>query len=79
MQQNMTFTRRANIWWTNFQTKDISFGIHICWQGRVDIHFLCGMLSMGNVPIYTDKQGRQFAVSNSFHTNKAKPIRTGTP
>lgn len=75
----MTFTKYVSIWWTNFQTKDVSFGIHICWQGRVDIHFLWGMLSLGNVPIYTTTQGKQIAVANSFHLDKTKPLRAGTP
>lgn len=75
----MTFSKQTNFWWTHFGTKDVSFGIHICWQGRVDIHILWGMLSIGNVPIYTDKQGRQFAVSNSYHLDNTQPLRAGTP
>ncbi len=75
----MKYVKTTFIWWTDFGTKDISFGIHICWKGRLDIHFLHGMLSLGNVPIYTDKRGKQFAVSNSHHTDKTKPVRAGVP
>ncbi len=74
------------IWWTDFGTKDISLGIHICWKGRVDFHILTGMLSLGRIPLY-DNNGKEFALSNSFHesTNKRdyikkrKPFRAGNP
>lgn len=66
-----------------------TFGIHICWKGRIDIHFWTGMLSIGKVPIYMyvdiDKQWRSVAVSNSYHEGKLKkerksrPIRAGVP
>lgn len=75
----MTFYKFRKIWWTNFQTHDISFGMHICWKGRVDIHFLCGMLSLGRVPIYKTHNGKLIAVSNSYHSDKKKPFRAGIP
>lgn len=28
----------TKIWWTSFGTPDISLGIHICWDGRIDFH-----------------------------------------
>lgn len=75
----MKFHKIVYFWWTNFETKDVSFGIHICWKGRVDIHFLSGMLSIGNVPLYKTKEGKIIAVSNSFHSDKKKPIRASIP
>ena len=76
----MKFENIAHIWWTpNFGTNDVSFGVHICWKGRVDIHFMWGMLSMGVVPIYKTKTGKLIAVSNSYHSDKTKPIRASTP
>lgn len=66
-------------WTKDFGTNDISFGIHICWKGRIDIHVLFGMLSIGRVPMYRNlKTGLVFAVSNSFHKTKKPPYRAGT-
>ena len=68
MPNKYEFIRMAFIYWTpNFGTRDISFGIHLCWAGRVDIHFLFGMLSIGRVPIYRWTGKPEFASSNSFH------------
>ena len=75
----MKYIKTTFIWWTDFGTKDISFGIHICWKGRLDIHILHGMLSLGNVPIYMDREGKEFAVSNSFHKTGKRPFRAGVP
>ena len=75
----MKFLRMAKFWKIpNFGTKDVSFGIHWCWQGRLDIHFWHGMLSIGRVPLYQMNDGRIIAVSNSYHSDKTKPIRAGT-
>ncbi len=59
------FSHIAPIWYTHFGW-DVSLGIHICWKGRIDIHFLFGMLSLGYVPIY-ERARKKFAASNSFH------------
>lgn len=80
----MTFNHIARIWWTDFGTKDISFGIHICWDGRIDLHIWTGMLSLGVVPIYEkrDMLGKKLlAVSNSFHKDitKTSRMRAGVP
>jgi hypothetical protein len=80
----MKFDHIARIWWTDFGTKDISFGIHICWAGRIDLHIWTGMLSLGNVPIYEkiDRNGKKLlAVSNSFHIDitKTSNMRAGVP
>ena len=76
----MNFYTIKPFWLTRFPGADISFGIHICWAGRLDLHLLNFMLSFGVVPIYEDKKGRRFAVANSFHTTKGKtPLRAGTP
>jgi hypothetical protein len=53
--------------------------MYIYWKGRVDIHFLCGMLSLGRVPIYKIHTGKLIAVSNSYHRDKKKSIRAGIP
>jgi hypothetical protein len=47
-------------------------------EGRIDIHFLKWMISIGNIPIYSHKD-KLFAVSNSYHKDKTKPLRAGTP
>lgn len=75
------FSHWAKIWWTpDFGTNDISFGLHICWDGRIDIHFWKGMLSLGRVPIYSlAPDGRLVAVANSYHKDRRKNIRAGTP
>ena len=75
----MKFFKIAHIHWTDFKTRDISFGIHICWAGRIDFHIGTGMLSIGNVPLYKDNKKSIFAVSNSFHNTRKLPIRAGTP
>ena len=73
----MTFYKWTNLKWTNFGTKDISFGIHVCWKGRIDIHIWTGMMSVGNIPLYKTREGRIIAVSNSYHEDRNKPIRAG--
>lgn len=75
----MKFHRWTKIWWTDFGTPDISLGIHVCWSGRIDLHIWTGMLSLGKIPLYKDQKGRIFAASNSYHQDKTKPIRAGTP
>jgi len=75
----MKFLRFQFFWITNLGWPDISFGIHICMKGRVDIHFLKWMLSFGNVPIYQNRIGRKFAASNSFHEYQSKEFRAGNP
>lgn len=77
----ITFHHMARVWWTSdFGTNDISFGVHICWEGRIDIHFWKGMLSLGRVPIYENHtHGKFVAVSNSYHNDKSKPSRAGVP
>jgi hypothetical protein len=74
----MKFHQTKRFWITDFGYPDISFGIHICMEGRIDIHFLKWMISIGNVPIYSHKD-KLFAVSNSYHKDKSKPLRAGTP
>ncbi len=66
-------------WLTTFGTKDISLGIHICWAGRLDVHILWVMISIGIVPIYRDRHNKKFAVSNSYHKTNKLPIRAGVP
>ena len=84
----MKFIGYKWLWLTkDFGTKDISFGIHICWKGRIDIHFWTSMLSIGRVPIYmyADRCGewKTIAVGNSYHKDKlnyrrnCRPIRAG--
>lgn len=66
------------IWVSKFEGNDISLGIHICWVGRLDIHILFWMISIGVVPIY--KIGiKSVAVSNSYHDGKDTTIRAGIP
>lgn len=48
-------------------------------KGRVDIHVLFWMISVGNVPIYIDRQGSRFSVSNTYHSTRKGPIRAGVP
>lgn len=71
----MKFSRITWLWLTDFQWPDISFGIHICMAGRIDIHFLKWMISIGVVPLYTDRREKEFAVSNSFHKTKTGNLR----
>lgn len=65
---------------TKFKWPDISFGIHISMDGRVDVHFLIWVVSIGNVPVY-EYNGKEFAASNSYHKDKTKTVnfRAGTP
>lgn len=74
----MKFDSIKNIWVTNFGLPDISFGIHICMDKRIDIHFLWWMFSFGKIPIYKDDE-TFIAVSNSFHNKRSKRLRAGTP
>ncbi len=64
---------------TDFGVPDISLGVHLCMKGRIDFHVFTFMLSIGKVPIYEDKNGKKIAVSNSWHTDKSKPVRAGIP
>ena len=76
----MIFNHIARIWWTDFGTKDISFGIHICWDGRIDLHIWTGMLSLGVVPIYRClRTSKLIAVLNSFYQGNTKRLRVGVP
>lgn len=74
----MKYIKTVPFWITKFGMVDVSFGIHICWRGRVDFHILTWMISIGNVPIY-EFRGKQIAVSNSYHTDKRNPTRAGVP
>jgi len=78
MKHSLKFYALKRFWVTNFKLPDLSFGIHICMDKRVDIHFLTYMISFGNVPIYNDN-GTLIAVSNSYHTGKSKKLRAGVP
>jgi hypothetical protein len=61
----MTFVRYAKIWIDDLGRPDISFGFHICWKGRIDLHFMWWIISFGKVPIYEHNK-KHFAASNSF-------------
>lgn len=74
----MKYIKTAKFWITDFGYPDMSFGIHICMKGRLDIHFLKWMISIGNVPIY-QMGGKNIAVSNSYHKTKKLPMRAGVP
>lgn len=75
----MRFIGISYLWLTRFGTADVSLGIHICWKGRIDFHFLWWMVSLGIVPIYEGRDGKRFAVSNSYHSTKRGPLRAGNP
>ena len=77
----MKFHAIKPFWFTDFGTLDVSLGVHLCWDGRIDLHILTFMLSFGRVPIYVDRNGHKFAVSNSYHkdVNKRVPLRAGVP
>ena len=74
----MKFQKTAKFWITDFGYPDISFGIHICMDKRIDIHFWTWMISIGNVPIYETNKGL-IAVSNSYHKTKKGPVRACIP
>lgn len=74
----MKFYKTTWFWITYFGSPDISAGFHICMKGRIDIHILMWMFSFGNVPLY-EKDGKIFAVSNSYHSDKRKTVRAGIP
>ena len=74
----MKFNSIKRFWFTDFGYPDISFGVHICMDARIDIHFLWWMFSFGKIPIY-EERGNLFAASNSYHTGKSKRLRAGTP
>lgn len=68
------------IWITDFSWPDISFGVHWCWYGRLDIHFLKWMISFGKIPIYQNTDGNRIAVSNSYWAGEnTKTLRAGVP
>ena len=75
----MKYHKTTLFYITDFTGYDISFGIHICWAGRVDIHFLRWMISIGNVPLYKDFDDTVYAASNSYHTGRSKRFRAGIP
>lgn len=75
----MRFSHLSWFWVTHFKGPDLSLGIHVCMRGRLDFHFLFWMFSFGRVPIYVDRQGKKFAVSNSYHETKKGPLRAGVP
>lgn len=82
----LVFRRTTWLWWSSFGTWDISLGLHLCWRGRLDLHIGTGMLSVGRVPLYSKgSHGKEFAVSNSFHTDmrqrntSSRPVRAGVP
>jgi hypothetical protein len=66
-------------WITSFGIPDVSLGLHLSMKGRIDIHFIFWMFSIGNVPIYQIKNGSKIAVANSYHSKKFGPIRAGNP
>lgn len=68
------FLRLSDMGWP-----DVSFGLHICMSGRVDVHFLKWIVSIGRVPIYQRRDGSRFAASNSYHEKRATEFRAGTP
>jgi len=83
----MEFCCTKKFWITRFGTPDFSFGVHFCFERRVDIHFLFWMVSVGNIPIYT-QNGEMFAASNSWHKwyqqnkekrKRAPRLRAGVP
>ena len=67
----MKFSRITWFWVTDFGWPDLSFGIHFCMAGRIDIHILKWMISIGVVPLYINRREKEYAVSNSFHETKA--------
>ncbi len=81
------------IWVDVMPGKDISFGIHMCWEGRVDLHLFNIIIAIGLVPVYSTlykgannytETGKKFASSNSFHKSyKARRslpyFRSGVP
>jgi hypothetical protein len=69
----MKYVRTTPIILEYIKSDGCSFGIHFCWHGRVDIHFLVWVLSIGNVPLYRNNKGT-FAVSNSYHSNRNKHL-----
>jgi hypothetical protein len=76
----MKYIKTVKFWITNFGYPDVSFGVHICMDKRIDIHFWIWMISIGNVPVYeTNKPGELIAVSNSYHKTNKLPLRAGVP
>lgn len=76
----MKFSHMSKFWVTDFGWPDVSFGVHICTKGRVDVHFLKWMFSFGKVPVYQDAKDKRFAAANSFHDQKVRnAVRAGTP
>ena len=75
----MLFYKKTFFHITDFTGWDVSIGIHLCWAGRLDIHFLRWMISIGNIPLYKDRSGHIFAASNSYHTRQSKMFRAGVP
>lgn len=72
----MEFYKIKIFWVTNFGLPDLSFGVHICVRGRLDIHAFIWMISIGNVPIYKNRNGKLFAASNSYHSDMVKNGKT---
>lgn len=71
----MKFHHIARFWITDFRWPDVSFGIHLCLDGRIDFHFLKWMVSIGRIPVYSNPKGDLYAVSNSFHNKTSKSVR----
>jgi hypothetical protein len=69
----MKFIKYVKFWVDDLGWPDISIGFHICMVGRIDIHFLKWIISIGKVPIYETNKGSQFATSNSYDINYRKP------
>jgi len=67
------------LWTTKYDGWDLSFGVHLCWKGRIDIHLGVWMYSFGRVPIFETKTGRRFAASNSFYEDQKSELRAGVP
>ena len=79
----ITFVRYSKYHIDDLGWPDISFGMHLCMRGRIDIHFLKWIISLGKVPIYTNGRS-EFASSNSYdervkiRSNKPIPLRVGS-
>lgn len=73
----MRFLHLRKFWIDDLGWPDISFGVHVCLDGRLDVHALKWVISFGKIPIYQTREGNMIAVSNSFHSRGKLPIRAG--
>lgn len=72
----ISFVKIVPFWVDDLGWPDVSLGVHICWKGRIDFHFLKWIISIGKVPIYNVGKKR-CACSNSFHEHYMKKVRRG--